>query len=84
MKRPKWWPQNPYPKEIFPMERNRYPEIVPDPDTRTALSGMLGREFWEIASNKIWEAIENEIEQDNVILLDDNTILSLPEEEVKK
>lgn len=53
MKKPDWWPENPYPKSIFPMQRDKYAEIVPEPNTRTALSGMLGREFWEIASNQI-------------------------------
>lgn len=57
MTRPAWWPTNPYPETIFPMERDRYAEIVPDELTRTALSGMLGREFWDIASNEIWQAI---------------------------
>jgi len=36
----------------------RYAEIVPDPMTRTALSGVLGREFWEIASESILAAME--------------------------
>ena len=37
------------------MQRDRYAEIVPDPDVRTALSGCLGREFWDIASETILE-----------------------------
>lgn len=55
--KPSWWPENPYPEDIFTMPRERYPEIVPDPDVRTGLSGMLGRQFWDIASDAIWEAI---------------------------
>ena len=47
--KPDWWPQNPYPESVFPMMREDYAEVVPDEKTRTALSGMLGREFWEIA-----------------------------------
>jgi len=39
------------------MAEERYPEIVPDPEVRTALSGMLGRQFWNIASETIWEAM---------------------------
>ena len=54
MNKPDWWPENPYPEEIFPMKREKYVEIVPDPDVRTALSGMLGRIFWEIASEMIF------------------------------
>ena len=58
--KPEWWPQNPYPEGIFPMAEERYVEIVPDPDIRTALSGMLGRRFWEIASDMIWDALITE------------------------
>lgn len=55
MKKPEWWPKNPYPESVFPMATERYLEIVPDPELRTALSGMLGRQFWDIASEAIWE-----------------------------
>lgn len=55
--KPMWWPENPYPIEIFPMVRKEYADIVPDPHERTALSGMLGREFWDIASQSIWDAM---------------------------
>ncbi len=61
--KPMWWPSNPYPKDIFPMEREQYVEIVPDPGTRTALSGMLGREFWDIASESILYAQQEELEE---------------------
>ena len=54
MNKPKWWPECPYPEDIFPMKRERYKEIVPDQDMRTALSGMLGRLFWKIASESIF------------------------------
>jgi hypothetical protein len=40
------------------MPIKKYAEIVSDPDTRTALSGMLGREFWNIASESIWDAFQ--------------------------
>lgn len=70
MQKPNWWPKNPYPESVFPMPEERYPEIVPDPDLRTALSGMLGRRFWNIASEMIWaamyEAIEEIVEQGTV------------------
>ena len=39
------------------MRRDEYLKIVPDPKMRTALSGMLGREFWEIASDDIFRAM---------------------------
>jgi hypothetical protein len=57
MSKPSWWPSNPYPEDIFPMQRSEYVLIVPDPNTRGALSGCLGRLFWEMASDMIWEAI---------------------------
>ncbi len=60
--KPFWWPENPYPEDIFPMQRESYATIVPDPMTRTALSGMLGRLFWGIASDSIFECFCEAIE----------------------
>ena len=57
MNKPDWWPKNPYPSDIFPMPKEKYEEIVPDPDLRTGLSGMLGREFWNIASEAVWDRL---------------------------
>lgn len=59
MAKPDWWPKNPYPESIFPMARDEYQSVVPDPRVRTALSGMLGREFWEIASESILATLQN-------------------------
>ena len=56
--KPIWWPDNPYPESIFPMLREEYSEVVTDPKTRTALSEMLGREFWDIADKSIWDAMQ--------------------------
>ena len=53
--KPDWWPECPYPESVFPMSLDRYPEIVPDPDVRTALSGALGRFFWQLAEDEIWK-----------------------------
>ena len=61
MTKPDWWPKNPYPIDIFPMTRVEYSEVVPSPTKRTALSGMLGREFWEIASESIYDALRSNI-----------------------
>ena len=55
--KPDWWPRCPYPETVFVMKMERYPEIVPDERVRTGLSGMLGREFWNIASDTIWGAM---------------------------
>ena len=61
--KPEWWPECPYPKSVFPMERDDYAEVVPDPHRRCALSGMLGRESWETASEDIWRALEKRIDE---------------------
>jgi hypothetical protein len=55
--KPNWFPKNPYPKDIFPMHESEYARIVPDPKTRTALSGCLGRGFYNAAVDDIWETI---------------------------
>lgn len=52
--KPSWWPECPYPKTIFPMTEEDYVEAVPDPKLRTALSGCLGRHFWNLAEEEIW------------------------------
>ena len=44
------------------MDRDDYAEVVPDPQRRCALSGMLGRELWGIASEGIWAALQAHIE----------------------
>jgi hypothetical protein len=67
--KPPWWPQNPYPEDIFPMAREQYAEIVPDERTRTALTGCLGRIFWEIASECIWDAF---LAEDAAMITDDD------------
>lgn len=52
--KPEWWPKNPYPESVFPMTVDEYCEAVPDGDQRTAISGCLGRMFWDIASEDIY------------------------------
>jgi len=44
------------------MKEECYSEIVPNSDTRTALSGMLGREFWNIAAEAVYEQLYNSAE----------------------
>lgn len=56
-KKPEWWPENPYPEDIFPMHRKEYPKVIPDSNLRGAVSGMLGRVFWDIASDAIYDAM---------------------------
>lgn len=55
--KPTWWPKNPYPREVFPMPPAYYAAIVPSDVLRTGISGLLGREFWDIASDAIWQAM---------------------------
>ena len=52
--KPEWWPENPYPESVFPMTTDEYCEAVPDGDLRTAISGCLGRVFWDVASEDIF------------------------------
>jgi hypothetical protein len=58
--KPIWWPKNPYPEDVFTMTVDDYIEMFPDPAQRTAISGCLGRIFWNIASDAIWEGFQNE------------------------
>ncbi len=57
MTKPNWWPDNPYPDDVFPMTGEGYAEAVPDEHKRTAISGYLGRFFWERASERIHTAM---------------------------
>ena len=53
---PSWWPENPYPESVFTMKIKDYVEAIPDGKLRTAISGCLGRMFWDMASKAILEA----------------------------
>jgi hypothetical protein len=55
-KKPEWWPENPYPSDIFTATLEDYKKVVPNENTRTAINGYLGRRFWDLASDAIWEA----------------------------
>jgi len=59
-KYPEWWPKCPYPEDIFPMTIGQYKKIIPDPNERTAVSGCLGRLFWKIAEECIYDALVQE------------------------
>ena len=56
MNKPDWWPKNPYPESIFPMNVDEYVAAIPDAQLRTDISGSLGRYFWDLASNEIFKA----------------------------
>lgn len=51
--KPHWWPQNPYPKDIFVGGIEDYIAAIPDNTLRTAISGILGNIFWTMASDSI-------------------------------
>ena len=64
MKIPYWFPRNPYPSDIFPMAIEEYPKVVPDDSQRTALSGCLGRWFWEMITEDILERMNRAYKDD--------------------
>ena len=55
MSKPEWWPENPYPADVFPMTLDEYVAAIPDENQRAAISGCLGRLFWDIASESIYK-----------------------------
>lgn len=60
--KPAWWPKNPYPEDIFPATVEEYIKLIPDPQNRTAISGLLMRLGWDVASDMIWRAWQEEQE----------------------
>ena len=65
MIKPDWWPECPYHESVFTMPIEEYEKIVPDPKTRTALSGCLGRHFWNLASDEILRRYIEAMEEEN-------------------
>jgi hypothetical protein len=53
------FPENPYPKSIFPMSDEEYVKAIPDERLRTAISGYMARFGWNIAFKQMKETIEN-------------------------
>ena len=47
----------PWPASVWTMTEDQYVKAVPDPDTRTAISGFLCRKGWEIAHKECAERI---------------------------
>ena len=64
-KLPDWWPENPYPEDVFTMTSEEYKAVWTDlsPEIQTSVSGYLGRIFWNIASKMIHQALENRISE---------------------
>ena len=61
--RPAWWPENPYPEEIFPMTVEEYVKAIPDGTLRTAISGCMARFGWEVADRNFWKAYQDNVEE---------------------
>ena len=66
--KPKWWPECPYPESIFSATEDDYVAAIPDENKRTAISGFLGRSFWNIASKSIWNAMQKNIGSDELMM----------------
>ena len=58
-KRPSWWPECPWPADVWPMTKEEYAKAIPDPKLRTAISGFLMRLGWELCENAIWEQLKD-------------------------
>ena len=55
--------QSPWPENIWTMTEDSYCATVPDPDTRTAISGYLMRKGWELAVEKMKELAQQEAKE---------------------
>jgi hypothetical protein len=64
VRRPDWWPKNPYPDDIFIGRRDELVALIPDPVVRSKVGGIMGRLFWQIASDMIWDAMMSSQEGD--------------------
>ena len=59
MSKPKWWPECPWPAEVWPMTQEDYIAAVPDPKLRTAISGFLMRRGWELCEEDILRSLKD-------------------------
>lgn len=62
--KPDWWPENPYPEHIFPMTIEEYIKAIPDDKLRGAISGCLARWAWGVASDMIFRAWKDSLEDE--------------------
>ena len=69
--KPEWWPENPYFESAMGIIKSDadYAEAIPDPSLRTAISWYLGNRFWNLASDMIFEALQNHFEEVGEVLL---------------
>ena len=55
---PKWFPENPYPEEVFPMDAEGFKAAIPDEAMRTAAAGFVGRVTWDHCSRQIANVVD--------------------------
>ena len=55
-------PECPWPEDVWPMTKAEYVNAVPDPNVRTAISGFLMREGWELCIKQL-ESLLQEFEE---------------------
>ena len=55
-------PENPYPKDLFPMTTEDYAKAIPEPNMRTAVSGCIGRWMFDLNKRVFLENIQHEFE----------------------
>jgi hypothetical protein len=58
-------PENPYPEIIFPMTTKDYAKAIPDPMTRTAISGCIGRWAFDMTKKYILDKLIEEFENES-------------------
>jgi len=58
-KRPSFWPECPWPADVWPMTQQDYIAAVPDLKLRTAISCFLMRSGWKTAEEGIWKSLKD-------------------------
>lgn len=54
---PSWWPECPWPASVWRMTTEEYFAFIPNEQNRTAVSGLLMREGWELACRSIYKEL---------------------------
>lgn len=64
MDKPKWWPKNPYFESAMDTIKNDtdYAKAIPDSVLRTTTAWYLSNRAWELASDAIFKAMEDQDE----------------------
>lgn len=59
---PAWFPECPYPADIFTMTAEGYTAALPDGNVRSGVSGYLGRLFWNITQRNMAQSLGERVE----------------------